>query len=255
MPQPAHLDPSPYQAEGGRVGALVIHGLTGSVVETRPLGEYLAARGLTVRCPLLPGHGTTPADLTRIHRRAWIEAVEGALGDLRHTCDTLFVAGLSLGSLLTLWLGAHHPDIAGLIVLAPAIKMHDRRLPLTVGARYVQTYAPPGTNDDSDLADPQAAERGWCYDQTALWAAAETYLLQRQVRRLLPHIGQPVLIFQGRRDAALDPAAAQIVYDRIGSADKTLVWLENSGHNVLIDGEREMVWARSYDWLRGRCPA
>jgi carboxylesterase len=54
MPQPAHLDPGAFRADGGPVGALLIHGFTGSVAETRPMGEYLAARGLTVRCPLLP---------------------------------------------------------------------------------------------------------------------------------------------------------------------------------------------------------
>ncbi len=37
----------------------------------------------------------------------------------------------------------------------------------------------------------------------------------------------------------------------VASTDRTLVWLENSGHNLLIDGERESVWARSYDWMMG----
>ncbi len=111
MPQPAHLDPSAYSAEGGPWGALLIHGFTGSVAETRPMGEYLAARGVTVRCPLLPGHGTTPLHLTRIHWQAWAEAVESALGELQRRCTAVFVGGMSLGSLLTLWLGAKHPEI------------------------------------------------------------------------------------------------------------------------------------------------
>ena len=45
---------------------------------------------------------------------------------------------------------------------------------------------------------------------------------------------------------------AQIVYDGVGSPDKTLRWLENSGHNLLVDGEREAVWAESYEWMMAR---
>ena len=60
MPQPRNLSPAAYSAEGGPTGALLIHGFTGSAAETSPMGRYLAARGLAVRCPLLPGHGTDP---------------------------------------------------------------------------------------------------------------------------------------------------------------------------------------------------
>lgn len=255
MPQPAHLDPSAYSAGGGSCGVLLIHGFTGSVAETRPMGEYLAARGFTVRCPLLPGHGTTPLHLTRIRWQAWAEAVESALDDLQRCCQAVFVGGLSLGSLLTLWLGARRPEIPGLIVMAPAIKLQDRRMPLTLGLRYLLKYNPQGAMGDSDLGDPGASDRIWCYDDTPLWGASEVYLLQRRVCKLLSRIGQPVLIFQGRRDKHLDPQAAQIVHDRVASTDKTLVWLENSGHNVLADGEREALWAQSYDWMLSRLPA
>ncbi len=69
------------------------------------------------------------------------------------------------------------------------------------------------------------------------------------MRRLLDKIHQPVLLFQGRLDNWLSPEAAQIVYDGVAATDKTLVWLEHSGHNVLVDGERESVWAQSYEWM------
>jgi carboxylesterase len=254
MPQPAHLDPGPFtapvaQSAGLRTGALLIHGFTGSVAETRPMGEYLAARGLAVRCPLLPGHGTTPLALTRIRWRAWTDHVEGVLADLQKGCDALFVGGLSLGSLLALWLGARHPDLAGLILMAPAVKIQNRLLPLSLGLRYLFKYNPLGPMGDQDLGEPGATDRIWCYDKTPMWGAAEVYLLQRRVRAALGKVRAPVLVFQGRRDAQLAPQAAQMVYDGVSSTDKTLVWLDRSGHNVLADGEREVVWSRSYAWL------
>lgn len=249
MPQPSHLDPSTYAADGGPVGVLLVHGYTGSVAETRPMGEYLAGQGLTVRCPLLSGHGTTPEDLVGVRWQTWAGEVELALRDLQHRCQTVFAGGLSLGALLTLWLGAQHPEIAGLIPMAPAIKVKSQILPLTLGLRYLLKYSPLGPIGDDDLGDPEGIHRIWCYDKLPLWGVGETYLFQRQVRRALPKVHQSILIFQGRRDAQLPAAAAQIVHDGVASSDRTLVWLENSGHNLLIDGERELVWAQSYDWM------
>jgi carboxylesterase len=249
MPQPENLSPAAYSADGGPIGALLIHGFGGSAAETRPMGEYLSAQGLTVRCPLLTGHGTSSEDLIGIRWQMWTEEVESALQDLRSCCETVFVGGLSMGSLLTLWLGAKYPDVAGLLVMTPAVKLQNRLLPLTVGLRYLLKYPPSGLVEEEALGDPEAIHRIWCYDQQPLWGAAELYLLQRRVNAALPRIRQPILIFQGRLDNWLSPQAAQLVHDGVASADKTLVWLEHSGHNVLADGERESVWAQSYAWM------
>jgi carboxylesterase len=46
-----------------RRAVLVLHGLTGSPWEVRPLGEALAARGFHVEAPLLPGHAGAPEAL------------------------------------------------------------------------------------------------------------------------------------------------------------------------------------------------
>lgn len=255
MPQPSHLDPGRYSSQGGPIGVLLIHGFTGSVAETRPMGEYLAAHDLTVRCPLLPGHGTSPEALTRIAWQDWTGEVEAELQALRQTCERVFVGGLSLGALLTLWLGSRHSDIAGLIPMSPALEVRNRMMPLTLGLRHVLTYNPLGPIGDADLGDPAALDRIWCYDKLPLWGAGEVYLLMRQVRQALPTIRQPILIFQGRRDHQVTERAAQRVYEGVSSDDKTLVWLDNSGHNLLADGEREAVWAQSYQWIIARAEA
>ncbi|MCA9635960.1 MAG: alpha/beta fold hydrolase [Myxococcales bacterium] len=251
MPQPPTISPAPYAADRGRRGVLLIHGYTGSAAETRPMGEHLAEHGWTVRCPLLPGHGTTPEALTRIDRQAWIDAVSGALDELVGRCDEVFVGGLSLGSLLTLWLGAHRPEIAGLIAMAPAIRIRSPLLPLTPIARRLLRYA-PGEGGDDDLGDPEAASRGWSYDVTPLWGAAELYRLQRQVRRLLPTVRQPLLVIQGRLDRRITADAGPRLCAAHGGDDATLRWLEASGHNLLIDGERREAWEIARAWMERR---
>jgi carboxylesterase len=253
MPQPDHLDPSAYAADRGPVGVLLIHGYTGAVTEVRGLGETLAGQGLSVRCPLLAGHGTSPEDLTQVRSwRVWAGEVEAALLELQDRCEMVFAGGLSTGALLALWLGAHHPELAGLIAMAPALKLRNPLAPTTLVLRHLLTYSPMGAVGDDDLLDPEAINRSWCYDATPLWGAGEVYLLGRHVRRILHDIRQPLLIFQGRHDAQVAAQAPQMILDAVASTDKTLVWLDHSGHNLLVDGERESVWARCHAWIMER---
>ncbi len=62
-----HPAAAPYRCHGSRggVGVILIHGLTASATEVRPIADHLerAAVGITLSCPLLPGHGTTFEDL------------------------------------------------------------------------------------------------------------------------------------------------------------------------------------------------
>jgi len=51
---------------GGRIGCLLVHGYTASAEEMLPLGEFLVKQGYTVLGVRLAGHGTHPADLSRI---------------------------------------------------------------------------------------------------------------------------------------------------------------------------------------------
>jgi carboxylesterase len=252
MPQSPHMNPRPFRLGTGPVGILLIHGFTGSPAEMRGLGESLAARGLTALGPRLPGHGTRPEDLVDVSWRAWVAEVERAYRELQLTCDEVFVAGLSLGSTLALWLAAHHPRIAGLINMAPAVYLSQPLLPLTPVLKWFVRFHEPGPRTHSDLVDPEAVDRLWCYDKIPVAAAAEVYWLLRQVQRLLPRIPQPTLVIQGRHDAAVPHHASQRVYDKVSSDDKTLRWFENSGHNLLVDGEREAVWFTCYEWIAAR---
>ncbi len=109
MTRQPHLDPNSFLLEGGPIGVLLIHGFTGAPTEMRLLGEYLNRNGLTVSAPLLPGHGTTVEEMNRCKWTDWTAAVARALAELQDRCDTVFVGGLSMGSLLTLYLAAHPP--------------------------------------------------------------------------------------------------------------------------------------------------
>jgi len=247
MAQHPWLDPSPFFLEGGPVGLLLIHGFTGSPPEMRLLAG-LATRGITISVPLLAGHGTTPEDLARCRWQDWVASAETALTDLQHHCEVVFVGGLSMGALLALHLGACHPEIRGLIPMAPALWVPHKLFYLTPVAKYFIRFYPKD-EDHPDTSDPEAPKRLWSYSIFPVRAAHELLKLQRLVRRELPRIHQPILIFQGRLDRSVDQRGAQVLYERVSARDKELVWLENSGHCLTVDSEWQTVAEKIYQFM------
>lgn len=225
------------------MGVLLLHGYTGSPPEMRLLGDDLQRRGMTVSAPLLPGHGTSVEDMNRTHWRDWTDCAEQALIDLRQRCPVVFVGGLSMGTLLTLYLAARHPDLPGAMLYSPALKIADRRLVLAPLAKHVIHTLPKTANADQDLTSPTAAQHLWSYEENPVAAAAELLALRRQVRRMLPRVACPLLIVHSTSDPAIRPDSAQAIYDGAGTAPayKTVLTLHNCGHVLLVDSEWEFV--------------
>jgi carboxylesterase len=248
MTRHPHLDPSPFLLEGGPLGVLLIHGFTGSPPEMRLVGDYLHRRGFTVSGPLLPGHGTTVEDMNRCQWTDWTGHAERALTSLQDRCEMVFVGGLSMGSLLTLYLAAHHPELPGVIIYSPAGWPADRLIYLTPVLKHLIRKKPK--SGDSDLTDPEADLRLWSYEENPVFAAHELLKLIRQVRRLLPQVTCPLLIIHGTLDQAIHPNSARHTYERVGSTDKELVTLRNSGHCITVDSEWKFVAEKTYEFIQ-----
>jgi carboxylesterase len=243
------LEPCGFFLKGGPVGCLLVHGFTGSPLEMRELGEFLQEKGLTVSIPLLPGHGVTPDELNRVCWQDWVARVEEALAELRDQCETLFVAGLSLGALLTLHLAARQPDIRGIALYSPAIRVANRFFWLLPLARHVIKRWPKEPEEQDDLTPPQADSPAQHYDCYPTTGANELRKFQRVVRRELASVRVPAIVFYSTGDRMIHPDAGPFTFDRLGSEDKELVTLHNSGHNLMVDIERESIYARTYGFI------
>ena len=243
--------PDAVDHRGNSTGVLLIHGLTGSPSEMRPMGQYLAAKGYTVVGPLLPGHGTTWQDLARRKWQEWTEAVEQAYQQLRGRCRQVLVCGGSLGGLLTLHLAERHPEIAGIVPMAPALFTVDWRSGLAWALKYFTQFKPyDPARDGDDLTDPEARERDlWSYMGTSLAAVEQLNLLEHAVRRDLRKITSPALIMMSTRDLSVKPKSGAYALDRIASKDKELIWLTNSGHCLWVDSEKEQVWQKAHNFI------
>ena len=250
--RPAHVgggNPEPFLFDAGRVGCLLIHGLTGSPAEMRPVGEYLHSKGVTVAGPLLPGHGTQAEDLNRVRWQEWAAALEGSLAALRRRCDVVFVGGLSMGALLAAHMAVRHPGLAGILFYSPALRTANRLLFLAPLLRRIVPFFPSGK---SDLADAGAVNCLWHYDRYPVGGAAELYRLQHLVRRDLSRIIVPALVVYSTRDGSIHPRSALQTYQRLGSTDKTLVTLLRSGHCLTVDVEQDVVLRETWRFISAR---
>ncbi len=253
MPPYPHLSPAGFELAAanvgaGDVGALVLHGFSGSPTEIRGLAEHIAARGVAVHAPLLPGHGLHHSDLERSVRADWLNAARTALVELRRRHQKVIVIGQSMGGLLALSLAAEHADLTAVIALAPALAVSHLAQFSRISA-LLPRYIPKFEERMPDLVDPAQLQQVWSYSHTPLRAVREVLALAREVHRSLPRVCAPLLVVQGARDRTVRPVSSHRVMARAGSVTKELMWLTGSGHIVAVDADREQVWQKVGDFI------
>lgn len=235
-----------YGHEGGPVAALLIHGFTGSPKALRPWADHLAANDITVRVPLLPGHGTTWKDLNRVQWDDWYETVAGELAALREKHQSVFVCGFSMGGALALRLAEQQPSsVAGLVLVNPIV--HTERLDrfLLPFARHLIPSFPGIIND---INKPGEDEGGYerlplqgSYSMTQLWAV---------VKRDITTVRAPLLLLHSAQDHVVEPSNSEWVFAHVSSAEKTKHVLPNSFHIAPLDYDAPTIFTESLEFIR-----
>jgi alpha-beta hydrolase superfamily lysophospholipase len=70
--------------------------------------------------------------------------------------------------------------------------------------------------------------------------------LQSQISAL----SLPILILQGTADRISDPSGSKMLFDGVGSKDKTLKLYEGFYHEIFNDPERQQVFLDMENWLK-----
>jgi carboxylesterase len=235
----------PYRHQGGPVGVLVCHGFTGSPQSLRPWAETLAATGLSVSLPLLPGHGTHWRDLNITRWPDWYATVEREFDLLAKESDQVFVFGLSMGGTLALHLAARRGTaVSGLVLVNPLVRMPGQSKALPVVRHLLPSL--PGIADD--VAKPGISEVG--YTRTPLHAAHSMGQLTRIVQAELPQITQPLLLFRSTQDHVVPPPSSAMLLSRISSTDVEERLLERSYHVATLDYDAETIFEGSLGFVR-----
>ena len=234
----------PWQADGGPVGVLVVHGFTGNPQSMRPLAEAFAAAGLTVSLPLLPGHGTRVEDMLPTRWQDWSSAVEREYGELAARCEAVCVAGLSMGGTLALWLAGRHPEVRGLVLVNP---LADGTAPgiteLVTSLRGLGEPLVPGIG--SDIAREGVVESA--YPLTPVEPLLSLHAALADLR--LAEITCPVLLCTSPQDHVVEPVSSDLVAASVRGPVQRIV-LERSFHVATLDHDAALIEQRAVEFVR-----
>jgi len=231
--------------ESGEIGVLFIHGLTATTAEVRPLAKSFHNAGFTVSGFLLPGHGSTPENLNKTHRNSWIAESEKAYLKLKARCSVVFVAGESAGSLLALLLASKFPEIKGLLLYAPAM-----RLSSSILKTFFLVLASPFVFSIKKIFDERKGMPWQGYKVNPLKAGVQLLKLQFETKRNLFKIYQPILIIQANLDKTVDLYSGDMILAEVQSAVCESHWMEKSHHVIMLDQEFDEVLEISLDFVK-----
>jgi len=74
----------------------------------------------------------------------------------------------------------------------------------------------------------------------------------RKLPSEMPQINLPILIMHGTADRLCNPEGSQILYDNVGSNDRTLKLYDGFYHEILNEPGHKQVLADTEEWIAAR---
>lgn len=248
MTQYLHENARPFLMEGGEHAVLLTHGFTATPAHMLPLGERLHQAGFTVQGLLLPGHGTSVADMKKSTWQDWLQAELDAVHQLLEKYKYVSVCGLSMGGVLSL-IAAEQKDVTACVPISTPVKI---RFPFIGLAKPASLFIKemrwgPGSavHDERLMMDYNVGYLGYPTEK-----AHDLNVLMKQAHRNLYLVNCPTLIIQSHADLTVRSVSAQMIYDGIGSKQKEILWLERVPHVCTISYECDTIAEKIIAYLR-----
>jgi len=225
---------APFSLGEGDHACLLLHGLTGSPAEVRPVGEALARAGFRAVGPLLPGHGTTPEDLETVTRSDMLDAAREAFFSLRGA-RRLYLCGLSMGALL-----APAVDMAGMTWLFTQVVGRLPAFPGVIGkgARDIQALSgvpPPDDRVPEGAPAPRTAvNEDGSYTAVPWRWGRELRLLSDEAMAVASRVRARALVLHGGRDRTASLRGARRLARSLSGGGTVRVF-PRSGHVLPLD--------------------
>lgn len=242
-----------------RATVVIAHGASEHSSRYAWTAEQLGARGYATYALDHRGHGHSAGP------RAYTDDMDNVVADLDVLVETareggqLFLLGHSMGGCVALAYTLQHQEkLDGLILSAPLAAL-EAASPITRFAGRVLSGLTPRLGvyaiDSSAVSrDPQVVSD---YDADPLnyhgkLPARTVAELSRAVESFPDAVGRitlPVLVMHGTADRLVPPVATDMLEERLGSSDKTVIRYDGLYHEILNEPERERVAGDIADWL------
>jgi carboxylesterase len=236
---------------GGEKAVLLLHGGGGTPIELKEMAYFLAGKNISVFVPLLPHQGRTYNDLGEVDDEESYNVSLFYLKTLKNNYNQVYVGGLSTGGSLALKLGENE-NISGIISLASPITyginfLGDSTLSLF---RIANLITPNLRRIEYGLAKNESVAGVLpSFDRLPVSLLIQGELLKKETKNNLQNIDEPILILQSNWDNRVAPSSARYIFDHVSSKDKTLIYLNNSGHVMTLDYDKQIVFEETANFI------
>jgi carboxylesterase len=234
---------------------LLLHGGGDTPQTLRYLGDALFARGFHVSAPLLPGHGRSVRDFTRVSAAQLMDATRASYRELRTSHEWVGVIGLSMGGALAARLAAETPELPALGLVAPYLAMPAR---IERAARFAWLWGllvpVVRSSEGVSIMDPDEQDRNLAYGVFTAAALRALRDLMRRAVDALPSVAAPTLVIQSRSDNRIAAGDTERAFALLGAPEKRLEWITGAGHVITVDFGRDAVIASLVAWMETHAP-
>ena len=169
------------------------------------------------------------------------------------------------GLISAAYLLEHQDEISGAVLSGPGIKMPDNisQGMIIVGkmlsiimpkAGLIQLDA-KGVSRDPAVVDAYVNDPLVYTGKTTARLGAELLKTMQRVTKQAAGISLPIMILQGSDDKLVDPSGAQLLYDLVGSEDKTIKIYDGFYHEIFNEPGHEQVLKDVETWLEAHLDA
>lgn len=199
---------------------IMTHGLTDSPYWLRSLGQFFSQQCFHVQAVLLPGHGTRPGDLTQVTWQDWQQALHANIDIMQQQTSNIYLMGFSTGATLSLLAAStDYPDIKGLFLFAPALKVH----PLTVITRAHRAWS--WLLPRQAWLDIQPDDDPYKYESFAMNGAAQIHALISTLNSKLEPatLTMPVFIAASAEDHTVSTSTTLALFKALPHSENSMV--------------------------------
>ena len=240
------IPPKPFTIKAGMRAVLLLHGFAGNTNDVKRLGKYLSDRNYTVHAPLYAGHGSGPYALIQSKPTDWWQSTINGYEELRRLgYEEIAVAGVSLGGIFSLRLGAERPIKAIVPLSAPALAKNTDSLQNRIIDYAINYKKLTGTYNEEQDSRSNVAK---------LVEMPELKNLQNLINdtsNKLSVINTPVHILRGLEDDEYYRQSADLIYSSVNSHIKSVKTFVNSDHILTLGKERDLVFEEVYRFFEG----